>query len=391
MHKIIIAIDSFKGCLSSSEIAEAVEAGILSACPTVEVIKTPIADGGEGTVEALVHATHGRYVQMEVHNPLMQPTKATYGILGDRKTAVIEMSAASGLALIPWKESNVMHTTTYGTGEMVRNAINQGCRDILLGIGGSATNEGGIGMLQALGFGFADASGQPVAPVGSQLEQIARIETAHVMPELNDCRFHILTDVRNPFCGKEGAAYIFGPQKGATPSDVVALDKGLVHLAALIRQTTGKQIEATAGTGAGGGMAGGCLAFLHAELQPGIEVIKQLLRFDEMIQNADLIFTGEGKIDAQTLQGKVLSGILSSAHRLHIPVIALTGNCREAPLEELYQKGLTALYSIHPAPVPLEQALQPDFALKQVERTAEQIMRTLTCQKRLREAPYKTV
>lgn len=377
MKKIVIAIDSFKGCLTSSEIAQAVEAGIQAVYPKAEIVKVPIADGGEGTVEALVEATHGQYVQMEVCNPIGQPIQATYGILGDRKTAVIEMSAASGLALIPWLESQVMHTTTYGTGQMIRNAIEQGCREFILGIGGSATNDAGIGMLQALGFRFLDASRQSVAPVGSQLERIDRIETSLSLPELHDCHFHVLTDVRNPFCGKEGAAYVFGPQKGATPSDVEALDKGLAHFAALITQTLGKQIENIAGTGAGGGIAGGCLAFLNATLQPGIEVVKQYLRFETIIQNADLIFTGEGKVDAQTLQGKVLSGILQSASRWKIPVIALSGNCKEADLTTLYPNGLTALYAIHPAPVTLAQALQPAYAIEQLRRTTKQIMRTL--------------
>lgn len=377
MERIIVAIDSFKGCLSSAEIARAVEAGIHSASPSTEVIKVPIADGGEGTVEALVEATRGRYITIEVGNPLMQPIKATYGISGDEKTAIIEMSAASGLSLIPWKESNVMSTTTYGTGQMIQDAVRKGCRNIILGVGGSATNDAGTGLLQALGFRFLDANNNHLAPTGRQLVHIRKIDDSQKLKELEKCKFHILTDVCNPFCGKEGAAHIFGPQKGATPADVQELDKGLYHFATLIAETTGKQIKDIAGTGAGGGLAGGCLALLNAKIEPGIEVIKEFLHFDETIRNASLIFTGEGKIDAQTLQGKVITGILKSANQQHIPVIALTGNSSEADLPSLYKQGLTALFSIHSSPVSLKEALQPTYARRQLQHTAEQIIKTI--------------
>lgn len=376
MKKIVISIDSFKGCLSSSAAAEAVSEGVRAIFPACLTDILPIADGGEGTVEALVQATGGRLVRHCVHGPLMQLVEATYGILGDGKTAVVEMSAASGLSLIPFKEGNLLHTTTYGTGELIRNAIQRGCREFILGIGGSATNDAGVGMLQALGFRFTDAYGQEIGPGGKELERIAHIHTASALPELMTCRFHLATDVKTPFYGPQGAAAIFGPQKGGTPCQIESLDKGMKHFARLLRDTCGLDIAFLPGSGAGGGTAGSCLAFLAADLQPGIEMIKNYLHFDQRIREADLIFTGEGKIDAQTTQGKVISGILSSARRQHIPVIALTGHASETD-DTLYRAGLTAVFSIHSAPVSLEQALSPDYARKQIRQTTEQICRIL--------------
>lgn len=375
MKKIIIAIDSFKGSLSSAEIANAVEKGLLSVFPSCEILKIPIADGGEGTVEALVQATQGKYIQVEVNNPLMQPVQATYGILGNSTTAVIEISAASGLTLVPWREGLVMETTTYGTGELIRHAIGRGCREFIIGIGGSATNDAGVGMLAALGFRFLNAEGKEVAPTGSGLKQIVSIDCTGQMPELQDCRFHILTDVKNPFCSKEGAAYIFAPQKGATPKQVELLDEGLEHIATLLSTFYKQPINKVAGAGAGGGIAGGCLAMLNAEIEPGIEVIKQQLHFDEQIKGADLILTGEGKVDGQTMQGKVVSGVLTSAHRQMIPVVVLTGNCADAQTEPLYALGMTAIFSIHPAPISLKKALEPNYTATQLTKIAEQIAR----------------
>lgn len=376
MKKIVVAVDSFKGCLTSSAIAEAVSEGILAVYPACEIDPIPIADGGEGTVEALVQATNGELIRQIVQGPLMQPVAASYGLLGNGKTAVIETAAASGLALIPPEEGNVLYTTTYGTGEMIRNAIQRGYREFILGIGGSATNDAGVGMLQALGFHFRDAFGKEIGPGGKELERIQQIERHATLPELEKCTFYLATDVKNLFCGPEGAAYVFGLQKGGTPRQIETLDKGMKHFARLIQQTSGWDIASVPGAGAGGGMAGGCLAFLRASIQPGIELIKNYLNFDTRIGEADLIFTGEGKIDAQTSQGKVISGVLTSAHRQHIPVIALTGQTTEID-KTLFEAGLTAVFPIHPAPVSLEQALSPDYARKQIRRTAEQICRTL--------------
>lgn len=375
MNKIVIAIDSFKGCLSSAAIAEAVARGILSVLPHCEVIQLPIADGGEGTVDALVAATGGTFVAPIVQNPLGQPIAARYGILGNGRQAVIEMAAASGLALVPFQTGQVMHCSTFGTGQLIVDAIHRGCREFLLGIGGSATNEAGIGLLQALGFQFRDAQGVPIPPTGDGLCHLASIQTEQALPELSACHFQLLTDVQNPLYGPNGAACIFAPQKGATPDQVQELDQALQRFAKLAYQQTHHDINQP-GAGAGGGMAGGCLAFLQATVESGIEAVKRALQFDQVIQGADLILTGEGKVDQQTRQGKVIAGVLKSARAQQIPVVALTGNCLDFD-PQLSKDGLTALFPIHPAPLTLTEALEPTFAAQQLERTTQQIIAML--------------
>lgn len=376
--KIVIAVDSFKGCLPSSSIAEAVEEGILNVLPGCEVIKVPIADGGEGTVEALVDATRGKIITLPVHNPLMQPIRASYGMTGDGQTAIIEMSAASGLTLIPPKPGNVMHTTTYGTGEMIADAIKRGGRNFIIGVGGSATNDAGTGMMQALGVRFTDETGNEVEKGGKSLSAIRSIDTRYQLAELQDCTFHIATDVTSPFYGPQGAAHIFGPQKGGNEEQIEILDKGMKHLAGLILETTGIDIGRLPGAGAGGGMGGGCVAFLQANISPGIELIMNHLHFDEIIRGADLVITGEGKIDRQTLFGKVPVGIAHTAASQHIPVIAITGQLDITADKELREAGLSAIFPIHPAPISLEKAMQPDYAYRNIRRTIKQICYTLT-------------
>lgn len=371
--KIVIAVDSFKGCLSSSSIAKAVEEGIFNTLPECEVIKVPIADGGEGTVEALVDATQGEKITLPVHNPLMQPIHAGYGMTGDGRTAIIEMSAASGLDLIPLKPGNIMDTTTYGTGEMIADAIKRGCRNFIIGVGGSATNDAGTGMMQALGVRFTDDTGKEVEKGGKSLSAIRHIDTQNQLPELQDCTFHIATDVTNPFYGPQGAACIFGPQKGGDEEQIKILDRGMKHLAGLIFETTGKDISYLPGSGAGGGMGGGCVAFLQATISSGIELIMDYLRFDELIQGADLLITGEGRMDRQTLFGKVPVGIARAAASRHIPVIAITGQVDTTADKALREAGLSAIFPIHPAPISLEKAMQPDYAYRNIRRTVEQI------------------
>lgn len=371
--KIVIAVDSFKGCLSSSSIAKAVEEGIFNTLPECEVIKVPIADGGEGTVEALVDATQGKKITLPVHNPLMQPIHAGYGMTGDGRTAIIEMSAASGLNLIPLKPGNIMNTTTYGTGEMIADAIKRGCRNFIIGVGGSATNDAGTGMMQALGVRFTDDTGKEVEKGGKSLSAIRHIDTQNQLPELQDCTFHIATNVTNPFYGPQGAACIFGPQKGGDEEQIKILDRGMKHLAGLIFETTGKDISYLPGSGAGGGMGGGCVAFLQATISSGIELIMDYLRFDELIQGADLLITGEGRMDRQTLFGKVPVGIARAAASRHIPVIAITGQVDTTADKALREAGLSAIFPIHPAPISLEKAMQPDYAYRNIRRTVEQI------------------
>lgn len=375
MRKIVIAIDSFKGCLSSSAIADAAEEGIRNVIPGCEVIKVPIADGGEGTVEALTEATGGNIITIPVHDPLMKPIRASYGIAGDARTAIIEMSAASGLALIAPKAGNIMYTTTFGTGEMIADAIKRGCRNFIIGVGGSATNDAGVGMMQALGVRFTDLSGNEVDKGGKSLSSIHHIDTRNQLPGLQECTFHIATDVTNPFYGPQGAAYIFGPQKGGNDTQIKELDEGMKHLAGLIRETFGKEIDHLPGAGAGGGMGGGCAGFLQATISSGIDLIMEYLQFKEMLKGADLVITGEGKIDRQTLFGKVPVGISGMAASQNIPVIAITG---QVDIDrELKQAGISAIFPIHPAPVSLEEAMQPVYATRNIKRTIEQICETL--------------
>lgn len=372
--KIVIAIDSFKGCLNSFELGKAAEEGFRDICPACSTIVLPIADGGEGTAAALTQACQGQTVSLPVHDPLGRTTQASYGIMANRQTAIIEMASASGLSLIPYQEGNVMRTSTYGTGEMIRDAIGRGCREIILGIGGSATNDAGTGMLQALGFVFKDSKGNKLNMTGSQLTDIDIIDTTAVLPELASCQFQVATDVTNPFYGSNGAACIFAPQKGATPEMVVQLDKGLRHFARLVEEIKGIDLQQIPGSGAAGGLGGACHAFLQANLSSGIELVLQALQFDRHIQQADLIITGEGKIDSQTRQGKVVSGIIRHARKYNIPVIAFTGNNEDAD-PSLYKEGLTAAWSIHPAPVSLQEALNPEYARKNIRQLAQQTAR----------------
>jgi len=373
MKKIVIASDSFKGCLSSLDVARAAEAGIRKVLPDCEIIGIPVADGGEGTTEAMVAAMNGCFVSCEVHDPLMNPIRAEYGISGDGLTAVIEMASAGGLSLVPVEKHNPMLTTTYGVGELIKDAIQRGCRRFLIGIGGSATNDAGTGMLQALGYRFFDNAGNELGKGGQILEQIATINSADALPALKDAVFTVACDVNNPFSGENGAAYIYARQKGADDAMIRQLDKGLKQFAAVMHASLGKDIDAIPGAGAAGGMGGGFLAFLPATLKPGIQMVLEALDFENHIHNADLIITGEGKLDRQTGMGKTPAGILEVAKRRHIPVVAIGGAVEET--DSLIQQGFLAVMAIQPGPVSLEQAMNPSFAKKQVERIVEQIIR----------------
>jgi glycerate kinase len=339
------------------------------------VIGIPVADGGEGTTEALVDAMNGQFVACEVHDPLMNLIRVEYGILGDGLTAVIEMASASGLTLVPKDKRNPLLTTTYGTGELIRDALQRGCRRFLIGIGGSATNDAGTGMLQALGYRFFDRSGNVLGQGGQILEQIASIDAGNAHPALQESVFTIACDVNNPFSGENGAAYIYGPQKGADPMMVRQLDNGLKHFATVIQAALGKDIDSTPGAGAAGGLGGGFLAFLPATLKPGIQMVLEALDFDSHIRNADLIITGEGKLDRQTGMGKTPAGVLNAGKRQQIPVIAIGGAVEDS--DALLQQGFLAVFSIQPGPVSLEQAMDKAFAATQITRITEQIVRLM--------------
>lgn len=375
MKKIVVASDSFKGSLSSMEVADYAEMAIHKIFPDCEVVKIPVADGGEGTIDSLVSALKGVMVDCEVHDPLMNKIQAIYGILGDGQTAVIEMASASGLTLIPADKRNPMKTTTYGTGELIKDALQKGCRNFLIGIGGSATNDAGTGMLQALGFRFLDRSGNELGQGGQILQEISSIDHSFVIPELSEATFTIACDVNNPFSGEKGAAYIYARQKGADDEMIRQLDKGLKHFAEVILQSENKEIDPIPGAGAAGGLGGGFLAFLRATLKPGIEMVLDTLRFDDQISGADLIITGEGRLDRQTGMGKTPAGVLCAGENQDIPVIAIGGSVEETEL--LNQLGFLVVLPIQPGVVTLAQAMEKDFAGENIQRTLEQQLRLI--------------
>lgn len=375
MKKIVLAIDSFKGCLTSAEAEAAAAEGIHAALPECEVIRIPVADGGEGMQDVLIAATHGRSINVQAHGPLMELREARYGISGDGQTAFIEMAAISGLPLVPPEKRNPMLATTFGTGELIRDALERGCRKFVVGLGGSATNDAGLGMLQALGFRFTDKAGNASGYGGQIMAEVDSIDTSHVHPLLKGCTFTAACDVRNPFHGTDGAARVFAPQKGADAATVEALDAAMQHLAAVIHRTTGKDISSRPGAGAAGGMGGGLSAFLNAELKPGIQFLLETLLFAERIKDADLIITGEGKSDKQTIMGKVPHGILEEARKQGIPVILIAGSIEDT--EVLARAGFHGIFSITPGPVALDEAMQPDFAQANIRRTVEQICRII--------------
>ncbi len=343
--KIIIAPDSFKESLTAMQVAEAIEQGFSEIFPQAEYIKLPMADGGEGTVESMVAATGGELVNVEVTGPLGAPVKAFYGWMGDGETAVIEMAAASGLHLVAPEQRNPLITTSYGTGELILAALNHGARKIILGIGGSATNDGGAGMMQALGVQLSDQQGKALTVGGAALAQLVDIDLSQLDDRLAQTDILVACDVDNPLCGVKGASAVFGPQKGATPERVQQLDAALQHYGEKIEQVTGKSVINVAGAGAAGGMGAALFGLLNARLQPGIEIVTEALKLAAAVQNADLVITGEGRIDSQTIYGKTPVGVARVAKRFDIPVIAIAGSM--APdYEVVHQHGLDAVFSV---------------------------------------------
>lgn len=375
MKKIILAFDSFKGSVTSMQAADIAGEAILKECPYCEIVKFSVADGGEGTTDAICINMDVNYVICEVHDPLMNPMRVKYAISNDGETAVMEMAAASGLPLVPEELRNPMNTSSYGTGEMIKDAMNRGCSNIIIGIGGSATNDAGTGLLSALGYRFLDANNRVLEPVGRNLSRIYSIDETRKHPLLEDVTFTIVCDVVNPMYGESGAAYVFGPQKGASTMDIKALDAGLRHYSELIRDIKGIDISLIEGAGAAGGMGGGLLPFLNAVLKSGIDTILDAQGFSESLNGAGLVITGEGKLDAQTCMGKALNGILNRAKAKNIPVIAIGGSVDDA--DKLNEMGFTAVYPIQPGPVSLEQAMDTGFAVENIRRTIIQIIRTI--------------
>ena len=354
--KIVIAPDSYKESLSALEVASAIEAGFREIYPDAEYIKLPVADGGEGTVEAMVAATQGRVVEVEVTGPLGEPVQGFYGISGDESCAFIEMAAASGLELLPPAARNPLKTTSWGTGELIRHALDLGVTRMIIGIGGSATNDGGAGMVQALGAQLLTADGQPIAPGGAGLSTLATIDISGLDPRLAQCRIDVACDVTNPLVGDEGASAVFGPQKGATPEMVVQLDRALAHYAGQIAQDLDLDVLTLEGGGAAGGMGAALYAFCGAHLRPGIDIVTDALHLDALVADADLVITGEGRIDSQTIHGKVPVGVARVAKRYQIPVIGIAGSLT-ADVGVVHQHGLDAVFSVLHRICSLDEAL----------------------------------
>lgn len=371
MRQITIAVDSFKGSLSSYDVACAAEQGILGVLPHCKVKKISIADGGEGTAQALISTLRGEWREVRAHDPLMRPITARYGVVNEGRTAIIEMASASGLTLLRAEERNPLLTTTYGTGEMIADAVRRGARHLLIGIGGSATNDAGMGMLEALGYRFYDCKGHIVAGCGARLERVAQIDASCAMPELKECRLEVACDVKNPLYGPQGAAHIFAPQKGASPSVVERLDQGLKNFASVVNPTAAE----AEGAGAAGGLGYALQAVLGARLRAGIDMVLDAMHFDQIISGSDLVITGEGRIDYQTVMGKAPSGVLRAAAAQSIPVVAIGGSVEEC--EALQQSGFAAILPVVSGPMTLEHAMQEDVAARGVSRTVEQIVRLL--------------
>ena len=343
--KIVIAPDSFKESLTALEVAEAIETGFKKVFPQAEYVKLPMADGGEGTVQSLVDATGGKLVECDVIAPLGNRVKSFFGLSGDGKTAIIEMAAASGLHLVPKDERNPLNTTSYGTGELIKCALALGVQHIILGIGGSATNDGGVGMLQALGIRFLNKQHQDIGYGGAQLAEIERIDTGELDSRLAQVHIEVACDVNNPLCGERGASAIFGPQKGATPQMVAQLDAALAHFAEIAQRDCGKNIKDQAGAGAAGGMGGGLLLLPNVVLKAGVQIVLDNLQLAESVREADLVITGEGRMDAQSILGKTPIGVARTAKQFNKPVIAIVGCLRE-DYEVVYEHVIDAVFPI---------------------------------------------
>ena len=370
--KIVIAPDSFKESLSAAAVASALARGLRQALPAAEIRECPLGDGGEGTLDAVLAATGGEVREARVTGPLGEPVTARWGWLAEQRTAFVEMASASGLELVPKARRDVRVATSHGTGELLHAALDAGAERLVLAIGGSATNDGGAGVLQALGVRLLDGQGQALAPGGAALASLASLDLTDLHPRLAAVEVVIAADVDNPLCGPQGASQIFGPQKGASPEQVRELDAALAHFATVTAATLGRDVSEQPGAGAAGGVGFAALAFLQATFRPGIEVVAELVGLDEALQGADLVVTGEGRLDGQTLRGKTPAGVLRLAQRHGVPVVAVAGSLGEG-YDALYQQGLAAAFSLVPGPLSLEEALAQAEGL--LERTARDIGR----------------
>ncbi|WP_338818926.1 Glycerate 2-kinase [Moorella thermoacetica] len=375
MRRIVIAPDSFKESLSAPEVAAAIAQGIHRVLPEVETVNVPMADGGEGLTATLVAATGGREMTATVTGPLGEPVQASWGILGDGITAVVEMAQASGLPLVPREKRNPLVTTTYGTGELIHQALEAGCRRLIVGIGGSATNDGGAGMARALGVKLLDAEGADIPPGAGGLERLERIDIQGLDPRVKEVEILVACDVDNPLCGPRGASAVYGPQKGATPEMIPRLDAALARLADIVARDLKVDVRELPGAGAAGGLGAGLVAFLGATLRRGIELVIEAVNLDGILAaGADLVITGEGEINRQTAYGKVPAGVAGVAAKYGIPVVALVGSIGEGA-SAVYDHGIQGFMSIVPRPVPLSYCLENASSL--LADAAERLMRLL--------------
>ncbi|MFC1234469.1 glycerate kinase [Vibrio sp. F74] len=353
--KIVIAPDSFKESLTAKEVCQAIENGLRRVWKEAEIVHVPVADGGEGTVQSLVDATQGKIVELTATGPLKKKVGAFYGVLGDGKTAAIEMAAASGLHHVENALRDPKLTSSYGTGEVILHALDNGATKLIIGLGGSATNDGGIGMLDALGVKFFDNKGQRIEPNGAGLGSIATIDNSNIDPRFIHCEVLVACDVDNPLCGEHGATATFGPQKGATEQDMALLDAGMRNFGEKVQQQLGKSIIDVAGAGAAGGMGGALLGFTSAELKPGIDIVMETVELGKQVLGADLVITGEGRIDWQTIHGKTPMGVAQEAKKTNIPVIAIAG-CVGKNYQAVYDYGIDAVFVAIPRPFDLNTA-----------------------------------
>lgn len=358
--KIVIAPDSYKESLSAQEAASAIAAGFREIFPQADYVLVPMADGGEGTVEAVIAATGGRRVPVQVQGPLGEPVEAFYGLSGDGVTAILEMAAASGLALVPPANRNPLHTSSVGTGQLIRSALDAGARKFIIGIGGSATNDGGAGMLQSLGARLLTSRGESIVPTGEGLRDLASIDLSELDARLGEATIDVACDVDNPLCGPQGASAVFGPQKGATPEMVVFLDANLRHFAAITQQTLGVDMMTISGAGAAGGMGGAIYAFLHGRLRHGVDIVTEAVGLDGLLHNADLVVTGEGRIDGQTAHGKTPIGVARVAKRRGIPVMAI-GGCLTRDFTSVFANGIDAVTDAVYRPCTVAEALHEGY------------------------------
>ncbi|AFM42100.1 glycerate kinase [Desulfosporosinus acidiphilus SJ4] len=383
--RIVIAPDSFKGCLNAMNVALAMQKGVQRVYPEGKIDLIPMADGGEGTVEAVLSAVNGRKVEVEVKDPLGRSISANYGILENGKTAIIEMAAASGLPLLLPEERNPLITSTQGTGELIRDALDHGVEKILLGIGGSATNDGGAGLAAALGVKLLDDQGKELAPGGAALGNLRKIDTSGIDPRLAKVQIEVACDVQNPLCGPEGASAVYGPQKGANLEDIKILDAALLNFGEQLSELCGTNLLQLPGGGAAGGLGAGLVGFLGAKLRPGSQMILDVANAEEKIREADLVLTGEGKTDFQTAYGKVPVGVAALAQKYHVPVIVISGTVEGLP-DLLWEHGVSSCFSVAEGPASLEEAFS-----KGEEQLEREVWRILTVWKLGTQASAKNI